>query len=208
MRLHRGKLVDWKDKEGYGFIADNINNKKIFVHIKAFNYTPSRRPAIGDVVSYIIENNGSKLQAIKVGFINQASHNVNIKNTFIDNKNKTHKTNPFPIFFLIIIYISLLFYSIIREWLPTNILPFFIILNFITFFIYWWDKSASGDGLRRTSENTLHILAILGGWIGAYIAQKTLRHKSVKKEFQTTFKVSIIFNYLILIVYSYFVHIS
>ena len=51
-------------------------------------------------------------------------------------------------------------------------------VSLISFIVYEVDKSASQKEARRISENTLHFLAIVGGWPGALIAQERLRHKS------------------------------
>jgi uncharacterized membrane protein YsdA (DUF1294 family) len=55
------------------------------------------------------------------------------------------------------------------------------------FFLYWSDKLAAKRGDRRTPENTLHMIALCGGWPGALLAQQFLRHKSNKASFQTVY---------------------
>lgn len=72
----------------------------------------------------------------------------------------------------------------------------YFILSCITFIAYAIDKSAARRKVRRTPEHTLHVLALLGGWPGALIAQATLRHKSKKHAFQVIFWLSIFFNLL------------
>jgi uncharacterized membrane protein YsdA (DUF1294 family) len=49
-------------------------------------------------------------------------------------------------------------------------------------------------GAWRTAENRLHVLALLGGWPGALIAQQVLRHKSRKASFRFTFWVTVVLN--------------
>ncbi|MBV0934514.1 DUF1294 domain-containing protein [Marinobacterium sp. A346] len=56
-----------------------------------------------------------------------------------------------------------------------------------TFAVYAWDKEAARNDRRRTPEATLHMLAVLGGWPGAWCAQQLLRHKSVKAAFRVAF---------------------
>jgi len=64
----------------------------------------------------------------------------------------------------------------------------------ITFIAYAWDKSAAKNGRWRTQESTLHLLSLAGGWPGALVAQKVLRHKSRKQSFQFTFWVTVVIN--------------
>ena len=64
-------------------------------------------------------------------------------------------------------------------------------INITTIFAYWVDKRAAIRKTWRVSENNLHTLEFLGGWSGAYLAQKMFRHKTKKKSYQTTFKLMI-----------------
>lgn len=43
---------------------------------------------------------------------------------------------------------------------------------------YWADKRRARAGRRRTRERTLHLLSLVGGWPGAFIAQRAFRHKT------------------------------
>jgi uncharacterized membrane protein YsdA (DUF1294 family) len=40
----------------------------------------------------------------------------------------------------------------------------------------------------------LHLIALAGGWPGALLAQKVLRHKSSKQSFQVVFWVTVLLN--------------
>jgi uncharacterized membrane protein YsdA (DUF1294 family) len=48
------------------------------------------------------------------------------------------------------------------------VLLFIAVLNLLTFVVYYLDKNAAIRGSQRTPENTLHLLAVLGGWPGAF----------------------------------------
>lgn len=60
-------------------------------------------------------------------------------------------------------------------------------LNLCALALYAWDKRAARRGARRVPEARLHLLALLGGWPGAWLAQRMLRHKSSKAGFQRMF---------------------
>lgn len=60
--------------------------------------------------------------------------------------------------------------------------------------MFAWDKQAAQGGAWRTSENTLHLLSLLGGWPGALLAQFQLRHKSRKQPFKFILWVTIMIN--------------
>lgn len=59
---------------------------------------------------------------------------------------------------------------------------------------YAVDKSAARAGRWRTRERNLHLLALLGGWPGAAVAQRVLRHKSQKRSFRRVFLGSVLAN--------------
>ena len=67
-------------------------------------------------------------------------------------------------------------------------------MSLLTFIIYAIDKAAARAQRRRTPESTLHLLALAGGWPGALLAQKWLRHKSVKQPFRTVFWLTVVIN--------------
>lgn len=61
--LKKGKLIDWKDDRGFGFIKSDDGDKQVFLHISVLNRA-GRRPKIGDIIFYeqVVEQNG-KLHA-------------------------------------------------------------------------------------------------------------------------------------------------
>lgn len=67
-------------------------------------------------------------------------------------------------------------------------------LSVFTFIFYARDKRAAQKGAWRTSENTLHLLALFGGWPGALLAQNRLRHKSKKLPFKVVLWLTIAIN--------------
>jgi uncharacterized membrane protein YsdA (DUF1294 family) len=54
----------------------------------------------------------------------------------------------------------------------------YLAVSVITYFVYKYDKRAAGEKRWRAPGRTLHLLALLGGWPGALVAQSRLRHKT------------------------------
>jgi len=77
---------------------------------------------------------------------------------------------------------------------PKIIIAAYTTLSLITFIAYARDKSAAREGKWRTSEATLHLLGLAGGWPGALIAQQALRHKSRKTTFRGMLWLTIFLN--------------
>lgn len=70
----------------------------------------------------------------------------------------------------------------------------YVLLSLITFGVYARDKALARAGLWRIPERTLHGLALAGGWPGALLAQRWLRHKSVKRPFRIVFGITVVLN--------------
>ena len=67
------------------------------------------------------------------------------------------------------------------------ILVGYILMSVITYLAYAKDKRAAIKGEWRIPEKTLQLLALLGGWLGALIAQQQFRHKTQKQPFKMVF---------------------
>lgn len=97
-----------------------------------------------------------------------------------------------------VVFLALTVGATLWHMLPLTIALGYLCLSLLTFIAYAIDKSAAKRGKWRTQESTLHILALMGGWPGAVIAQQLLRHKSVKTSFRTVFYFTLIANLLLL----------
>jgi len=62
-----------------------------------------------------------------------------------------------------------------------------LVMSVASFAAYGLDKRRAGNGSRRIPEQTLHILALLGGWPGALLGQRQFRHKTKKLSFLIVF---------------------
>src|SRR4051812_10653182 len=60
-------------------------------------------------------------------------------------------------------------------------------LSVLTFSVYYFDKRRAEKAGPRTPEALLHLFELLGGWPGAYLAQRWIRHKSAKVVYQVVF---------------------
>ncbi|HEX5362898.1 MAG TPA: DUF1294 domain-containing protein [Gallionella sp.] len=78
--------------------------------------------------------------------------------------------------------------------LPSAVLWFYLITSSIAFLAYALDKSAARNRQWRIRESTLHLLGLIGGWPGAFAAQRLLRHKSGKPSFQILFWITVALN--------------
>jgi len=68
-----------------------------------------------------------------------------------------------------------------------------VALSLVTFVSYGWDKWRARRGGWRTSERTLHLLELLGGFPGGFAARWAWRHKRRKPGFvRVSFLVAVV----------------
>jgi len=77
----------------------------------------------------------------------------------------------------------------------------YLALSGVAVIAYAIDKSAARSGAWRSSEQSLLLLGLAGGWPGAIVAQQLLRHKTRKASFQSAFWGSVVFNVAGFVVY-------
>jgi uncharacterized membrane protein YsdA (DUF1294 family) len=72
-------------------------------------------------------------------------------------------------------------------WYAAAYLGLVAVMSLASFAAYGFDKWLATTGGRRVPERTLHLLAFLGGWPGAILAQRQFRHKTRKLPFLIAF---------------------
>ena len=93
-----------------------------------------------------------------------------------------------------VVFLSTLGAAVLMSKLSPMVVFIYLAASMVTFVAYYIDKSAARKGRWRTQEGTLHMLALIGGWPGALVAQTVLRHKSRKQPFRVIFWLTVILN--------------
>lgn len=73
-----------------------------------------------------------------------------------------------------------------------------VVCSFIAFILYAVDKRRAVKNQPRISQRTLHILSLLGGWPGAYLASRLFQHKTLELMFRFIFWIIIAFHLIII----------
>ena len=181
MRL-KGKLLKWNNEKAFGFIAPNGGGDDVFIHKTAFS-NGKRTPQINELITFSIAKDKQGRYCA-----NDATYSgEKLK------KKQAKNVNKFSIILSILFLMSLPI-AVVTELMPQNIAFSYFVASAVTFITYAFDKSKAKRGVWRTPESTLHLLALIGGWPGAAVAQQTLRHKSQKRAFRITFWLTVIIN--------------
>ncbi|GHG63121.1 DNA-binding protein [Alishewanella longhuensis] len=181
MRL-KGKITQWDDEKGFGFIQPMLKGERVFLHIKALQ-NRARRPVIGEVVTYTVsQDSKGRLQAASVTF---AGEKLRLK--------APKTASALPLLGVMLFFAGLLL-AFWQGKLPAFIVAGYLLLSIFTYLSYWFDKRKAQAGRWRTPESTLQFVSLLGGWPGALLAQRYLRHKSQKRSFLWQFWFTVVLN--------------
>jgi uncharacterized membrane protein YsdA (DUF1294 family)/cold shock CspA family protein len=166
--LQVGTIVDWVDEKGYGWVKSG--DKRYFAHIKDFE-RGQRRPKAGEEVRFIqgIDSKG-RTCAKKVTFV------------------KSGQRAGMRVWLSLLVLLALPLFALL--WFP---FPWWqgagamVLVSAITYAMYAHDKARARSSGWRVPESILHLAELLGGWPGALIAQRRLRHKCSKVSYQLVF---------------------
>jgi uncharacterized membrane protein YsdA (DUF1294 family)/cold shock CspA family protein len=181
---HKGRITEWRDGQGFGFITPSLGGERVFLHISSFARR-TRRPLQGELVTYELAfDERRRPRASKVRF-----------STEVVADSETRQPSAIPLVaasgFMIVVAAVVL-----AGRLPFAVLALYCGASVVAFAAYGLDKSAARKGRWRTPESTLHLFGLVGGWPGALFAQRVFRHKSSKAEFQRVFWATVAMNCL------------
>lgn len=180
MRL-TGKITQWQDARGFGFIQPTLGGEAVFVHISEI--AGSQRPVGGEPVTFELRRDAKgRRQATKVQLATQGTPRRAAARS---------KASPWLVAGSFLIGVTAVAAT---GRLPLYVPLLYAFLSIITYLVYGLDKWSAQRHGSRTPEKTLLMLGLAGGWPGALVAQQTLRHKSSKQSFLVPFWFSVILN--------------
>ena len=171
-----GKIINWNDLRGFGFVSPLERGERVFVHVSAFP-SGSRRPTDGEFVSYTLgtDERGRRC-ATSVTYVVSRPKRLEVQTR---SRNADLIAGWMAVAFLTVVALLTMAG---RLWWPAVCV--YIFMSIATFFAYKHDKEAAQAGARRTTEFGLITLGLIGGWPGALVARHRFRHKTRKVAFR------------------------
>lgn len=162
------RIAEWDPERGYGYL--NTRTGRLFLHIQDFS-ARHKKPEVGDVILFSVgEDKKGRTCAVRARHAYEGGR-VSILN--------------------LLLLLALMFLPVLASFKfglsPWLIAGYLLIASFVTFMAFALDKARAREGKSRVSESMLHFFEIVGGWPGAFLAQRRLRHKCLKGRYQTVF---------------------
>ena len=189
-----GTLQSWNDERGFGFIDPGKDGDQIFVHIKAFP-SGTGRPSVGQSLTFEVElgaNGKKRARSVQYPVRSRSA-----------SQPQAEPAAPWTLARLLVIPLfGAVCYYVASKWsLNAYVVPLYFVASIVAFLAYGFDKAAARQKRWRTSESTLHLLGLAGGWPGALLAQQLLRHKTSKPSFIVAFWVTVAANIVAFVVW-------
>lgn len=176
-----GTLTHWNDERGFGFISPAEGGADVFVHISAFR---GERPRQDQRVKFVLEpGTSAKPRAAQVDVISPPGLGLL----------KASGMRPWSLL-LLACFVLLMAAGLDLGDLSWWVAVLYGLASVVAFMAYAADKNAARAGMRRTPENTLHLLSLMGGWPGALVAQQVFRHKTAKTSFRIVYWLTVLLN--------------
>ncbi|MBK1856036.1 DUF1294 domain-containing protein [Verrucomicrobiaceae bacterium 5K15] len=169
---HSARIHSWDHSKGYGFLRHG--KKRLFLHRRDFA-EHHKKPMPGDLIHF---EEGQDAQGRPCAV--QAYHH---------NDGGRLRAVHFIQLTVLILLPALALFKLATATGIHLAAPYAValILSLITYLRYAKDKQSARAKAWRISESQLHFLSLIGGWPGAFLAQRKLRHKCSKPDFLAIF---------------------
>ena len=182
-----GRLKTWNTDRSFGFIQPDGGGQEIFVHLSA---VPSRfrPPKPGQSFTFEVEvNREGKKRAANIGVVERPPR-ISLAPREAPAPWSLGSALAIPAF--AVVYAVLATQFRVSPWFALA----YVVLSAACLMAYAFDKSAAVAGRWRSSERSLLVFGLLGGWPGGLLAQQLLRHKSSKASFREAFWGTVVLN--------------
>lgn len=201
----QGSIVRWDGARGFGFIRSSSTQAEVFFHVRDFRGAPE--PALRMAVKYEeihVGGKGPRAMAVRPRGTPSFAPFTPSSTAPRAEPRQRRAARPAPAnapapatgraLWLVLLagWLALLGWGLWSEKLPLWTAGALLALNLLTVWTYAADKRAARTRAWRVSENQLHLVALLGGWPAAWLAQQHLRHKTSKASFRAVYWLTVL----------------
>lgn len=166
----RGRIVEWSQERGFGFLESG--GQRIFLHWRDFKER-HKRPEVGDVVLFTLGNDRQGRTC--------ATEAVHV------NDGGSIRAIDLLVLALMLSLPVAAVWRVATERAFGAAMLWGLLVSAATYLVYAVDKGSARVHVWRVKESHLHLMELLGGWPGAFLAQRNFRHKATKAKFQIYF---------------------
>jgi uncharacterized membrane protein YsdA (DUF1294 family)/cold shock CspA family protein len=162
------KIVEWDDARGFGYLQ--VGSGRLFLHHREFAER-HKRPEVGDLICFTVGLDAKGRTSAR-----NATH-----------VNDGGKVTAVAVFFLacLLVLPGIALRKAGADFRFAS--AYALVMGLISYGFYALDKRRARAKAWRISEAGLHLTELLGGWPGAFLAQRRLRHKVSKPGYQLIF---------------------
>ena len=199
----QGTIIRWDAGRGFGFIRSPDTTTDIFFHVRDFRGADASALRVGLAVTFEevhVGGKGPRAVAVQDGSARAAAPPARPGRPPAQPRppakpaRTPQPAGGWPALMLLLMagYAAVLLWAVWQRHLPWWVLAASLLLNMLTFLVYWLDKYAAQQRRWRTPEANLHAWALAGGWGGAWFGQRILRHKVSKASFMGGFWLTVL----------------
>ena len=165
---YTARVIEWHADKGFGWLQ--FGDKRLFLHRRDFSRF-HHQPKVGEEIRF---NWGLDAQCRPC-----AQNAVQVR--------EVSEVSLMGLLLLGALLVLPAYAWLQTGWELWKLATYVCTLSLITYAMYRSDKRKARQEAWRTPEMLLHLLELAGGWPGAWVAQRRLRHKCSKTSYQFEF---------------------
>lgn len=187
----QGTVVQWRESRSFGVIRAADSRADVMFRGRDFQGHPAQGMAVefDEVLLGGRALHAHGIKPVDTAIAAAAPRRAKAPTPHLDDdlRPRQKRRGAMPVLLGIVAYYGLLVGATVIGRVSVPVLLAVPIFNLFVFFLYWHNKDAARRGGLRLPEDLLHLLAALGGWSGAWLAQRLLRYRPSTPWFTRTF---------------------
>lgn len=165
---YTARVIEWHADKGFGWLQ--FDDKRLFLHRRDFSRF-HHLPRVGEEIRFTWGLDAQRRPC--------AQNAVQVR--------EVSDVSLLGLCFLAALLVLPAYAWHQTGWEMLKLAAYVCVLSWITYAAYASDKRKARTNAWRTPESYLHLLELAGGWPGAWVAQRRLRHKCSKQSYQFMF---------------------